>query len=93
MSQTDQFQSVSQPIFRSLALPREALAGVRTRRILAVAIDFAVVSVFASVLWLALLVATLGLSLVLLPPLFPLVAFFYNGQRSPAGIWRRRACG
>ncbi len=79
MSQTDQFQSVSQPIFRSLALPREALAGVRTRRILAVAIDFAVVSVFASVLWLALLVATLGLSLVLLPPLFHLVAFFYNG--------------
>ncbi len=78
MSQTSQFQSVSEPIFRSVALPREALAGVRTRRILAVAIDFAVVSVLASVLWLALLVATLGLSLVVLP-LFPLVAFFYNG--------------
>jgi uncharacterized RDD family membrane protein YckC len=79
MSQTSQFQGVTEPIFRSVALPREALAGVRTRRILAVAIDFAIVSVLASVLWLALLVATLGLSLVVLPPLFPLVAFFYNG--------------
>ena len=79
MSQTDQFQTAPQPIFRSLALPPEALAGVRTRRILAVAIEVVVVSVIAFVLWLVLLVATLGLSLVLLPPLFPFVAFFYNG--------------
>lgn len=79
MSQTDQFQTASQPIFHSLALPPEALAGVRTRRILAVGVDFLVVSVIAFVLWLVLLVLTLGLSLVVLPPLFPFVAFFYNG--------------
>ncbi len=79
MSQTDQFQGVSQPIFHSLALPRQALSGVRTRRILALAIDFAVVSVVAFLLWLVLLVLTLGLSLAVLPPLFPFVAFFYNG--------------
>lgn len=79
MSQTDQFQTESQPIFHSLALPPEALAGVRTRRILAVGVDFLVVSVIAFALWLVLLVLTLGLSLVVLPPLFPFVAFFYNG--------------
>lgn len=79
MSQTDQFQTESQPFFHSLALPPEALAGVRTRRILAVGVDFLVVSVIAFVLWLVLLVLTLGLSLVVLPPLFPFVAFFYNG--------------
>lgn len=79
MSQTDQFQTESQPFFHSLALPPEALAGVRTRRILAVGVDFLVVSVIAFALWLVLLVLTLGLSLVVLPPLFPFVAFFYNG--------------
>ena len=30
-------------------------------------------------LWLALAVLTFGLSLLILPPLFPAVAFFYNG--------------
>jgi uncharacterized RDD family membrane protein YckC len=79
MSQTDQLRTESQPIFHTLALPPQALAGVRTRRILAVAVDFVVVSVLAFIIWLALLLGTLGLSLVVLPPLFPFVAFFYNG--------------
>ena len=60
-------------------LPREALAGVRSRRIMAVLLDLIAVSIVSFALWLALLVVTLGLSLVLLPPLFPFVAFFYNG--------------
>jgi uncharacterized RDD family membrane protein YckC len=60
-------------------LPREALSGVRTRRILAVCIDFIIVGFLAFALWLVLLVATFGLSLFILPPLFPFVAFFYNG--------------
>lgn len=60
-------------------LPRGALDGVRRRRIAAVALDFALVSVLAFGLWLASLVLTFGLSLVILPPLFPFVAFFYNG--------------
>ena len=60
-------------------LPTHALDGVRRRRIVAVTADLVVVSVVATVLWTALLVLTFGLSLVLLPPLFPFVAFFYNG--------------
>ncbi len=57
----------------------DALAGVRTRRILALALDLVLVSLLATLIWLALLILTLGLSLFFLPPLFPLVAFFYNG--------------
>lgn len=60
-------------------LPTGALDGIRRRRITAVALDLIVVSVVAFGLWLALLVLTFGLSLVILPPLFPFVAFFYNG--------------
>lgn len=60
-------------------VPREALAGVRTRRIFAVCLDFILVGLLSTLLWLALLVLSFGLSLFLLPPLFPLVAFFYNG--------------
>lgn len=58
---------------------RDALSGVRTRRIFAVAIDFVIVGLLASAIWIALLILTLGFSFLVLPPLFPLVAFFYNG--------------
>jgi uncharacterized RDD family membrane protein YckC len=61
------------------AFHADALAGVRTRRILALCIDLLLVSVIAVALWSILLVLTLGLSLLLLPPIYPLVAFFYNG--------------
>ena len=61
------------------AFPPDALAGVRTRRVLAFCIDIVLVAILAAALWVVLLVATLGLSLFLLPPIFPLVAFFYNG--------------
>jgi len=61
------------------ALRRDALAEVRTRRILAVVVDFILVGILAAVLWTALLILTFGFSLLFLPPLFPLVAFFYNG--------------
>ena len=70
-----------QPVIQATrtGLPAGALRGVRTRRMLAVCLDLVVVSVLSFGLWLALLVLTFGLSLVLLPPLFPFVAFFYNG--------------
>jgi uncharacterized RDD family membrane protein YckC len=61
------------------ALRADALAGVRTRRAFALALDLILVGVIAALLWVALLVLTLGLLLFLLPPLFPIVAFFYNG--------------
>ncbi len=60
-------------------LPVGALQGVRTRRMLAVCLDLIVVSILSFGLWLALLVLTFGLSALVVPPLFPFVAFFYNG--------------
>jgi uncharacterized RDD family membrane protein YckC len=57
----------------------DALAGVRTRRIVAVCIDFVLVSLLVTVLWIVSIVLTLGLAIFFLPPLFPFVAFFYNG--------------
>ena len=60
-------------------LRADALSGVRTRRILAFCVDLAIIGIIAFALWLALIVLTLGLSLLLLPPLCPLVAFLYNG--------------
>jgi uncharacterized RDD family membrane protein YckC len=60
-------------------LPAEALAGVRRRRIVALVCDLMFVSILSFSLWLALAVLTFGLSLFFVPPLFPAVAFFYNG--------------
>jgi uncharacterized RDD family membrane protein YckC len=57
----------------------DALSGVRTRRIVAVCIDFVLVSLLVMGLWIVSIVLTLGLALFFLPPLFPFVAFFYNG--------------
>lgn len=65
--------------FNSPNLPAPAFAGVRTRRMMAFCLDFVLVSVVAMLLFLALFVVTLGLAAFLLPPLWPLVAFFYNG--------------
>jgi uncharacterized RDD family membrane protein YckC len=61
------------------ALRADALAGVRSRRILALGVDLIFVTAIAISLWVALLILTLGFSLFLLPPIYPLVAFFYNG--------------
>jgi uncharacterized RDD family membrane protein YckC len=66
-------------IASATVLSGHLLAGVRTRRVFALALDFVLVSILAAVIWMALLILTLGLSLFLLPPLFPLIAFFYNG--------------
>lgn len=66
-------------ILTAPSLRGDALAGVRTRRILALAIDLVLITILAGVIWFVLLILTFGLSLLLLPPLYPLVAFFYNG--------------
>jgi uncharacterized RDD family membrane protein YckC len=71
--------------------PREALEGVRTRRIFAVFLDLILVSILSSLFWFALLVLTFGVSAILLPPFFPLVAFFYNGLTVSG--WRRATPG
>jgi uncharacterized RDD family membrane protein YckC len=61
------------------ALRADALAGVRTRRILAVCVDFVLVSLLVTVVWIVSIALTLGFALFFLPPLWPIVAFFYNG--------------
>ena len=60
-------------------LRADALVGVRSRRIVALCFDLAIVSVLVALLWIAAIVLTLGLALFFLPPLWPIVAFFYNG--------------
>ena len=60
-------------------LRADALAGVRSRRMLAVCFDLVLVSVLVALIWIVSIVLTLGLALLFLPPLYPIVAFFYNG--------------
>ncbi len=67
------------PFHWQMQFPPAALAGVRTRRMVAVCLDFILVSLLVAALSFVLFFLTLGLSLILLPPLFPFVAFFYNG--------------
>src|SRR3984893_8379290 len=68
-----------EPLFVEPHLPAEVLASVRTRGMLALIFDLIFVSILSFALWLGLAVLTFGLSLLILPPLFPAVAFFYNG--------------
>jgi uncharacterized RDD family membrane protein YckC len=65
--------------FATPHLPAAAFAGVRTRRMVAFAFDFVLVSILAVLIYGGLFVVTLGFSALLLPPLWPFVAFFYNG--------------
>ena len=60
-------------------LRADALAGVRARRVFAFCVDFCVVTVLTLAVWLALGLVTLGVAWFFLPPLFPVVAFLYNG--------------
>lgn len=60
-------------------LPAAALAGVRTRRMAAILIDLFIVGLLSLGIWLGLGFLSLGLLWFVLPPLFPIVAFFYNG--------------
>ncbi|MBB4198386.1 transporter [Rhodoblastus sphagnicola] len=60
-------------------LPASALEGVRRRRIAALGLDLIFVTVLSVGLWLLLGVLSFGLLWFILPPLFPFVAFFYNG--------------
>ena len=79
MSDTGQFERSTMTYFASPNLPAAAFSGVRTRRMVAFCLDFVLVSIVVAVLWSVLFVVTFGLSALLLPPLFPFVAFFYNG--------------
>ena len=79
MSDRSGFDGPAFPAVAPAYLPAAALAGVRTRRIAALFFDLIFVSILSFSLWFALAVLTFGLSLFILPPLFPIVAFFFNG--------------
>jgi uncharacterized RDD family membrane protein YckC len=60
-------------------LRTDALAGVRTRRVLAFCVDVVVVTMLTLAVWFVLGLLTLGVAWFILPPLFPILAFLYNG--------------
>jgi hypothetical protein len=74
--ESDRFDPLPSPEPPAPFIPRAALESVRTRRILAVALDFVAVSFLSGVVYVGLLFLSFGMSLFILPPLFPLVAFF-----------------
>ncbi len=67
------------PVYAN-ALPPEALTGVRTRRIIAICFDAIFIGILAVAAWTVLGFATLGVAWFFLPPLLPIIAFFYNGM-------------
>lgn len=60
-------------------LPSYALAGVRTRRMVALWIDVFLISLICFALWFLLGLLTFGMMWMMLPPLYPLVGLLYNG--------------
>ena len=79
MSDTTRYTATGTVVRGRAGLPAGALDGVRTRRFTAFCLDFVLVSLFVAVIYVVLTVATFGLALFILPPLWPIVAFFYNG--------------
>jgi uncharacterized RDD family membrane protein YckC len=80
MSNANSWNAAARPAVYPLApLPASALAGVRRRRIFALLLDLIFVTLLSFAIFLVLGVVTFGIAWLLLPPLFPIVAFFYNG--------------
>lgn len=80
MTNANGWNATQRPAVYPLApLPASALRGVRTRRIAAVLLDLILVSILSVTLFLVFGLLTFGLAWLILPPLFPLIAFFYNG--------------
>ena len=75
------------------ALPPEALSGVRTRRILALCFDAIFIGILSVLIFFVLGLATFGFAWFILPPILPIVAFFYNGftiSGAGMGTWGMR---
>jgi uncharacterized RDD family membrane protein YckC len=69
----------SQPASTGTPITRYNVDGVLWRRVLALAIDLVLVTLLVCILYVVLILSTFGLALLFLPPLYPIVAFFYNG--------------
>jgi uncharacterized RDD family membrane protein YckC len=70
---------VDAPVYPLAPLPASALDGVRRRRMGALFLDLILVTVLSVAIWLALGLLSAFLLWFILPPIFPFVAFFYNG--------------
>jgi uncharacterized RDD family membrane protein YckC len=71
--------TVNTPVYPLAPLPASALDGVRRRRIAALGLDLVFVTLLSVAIWLLLGVLSAFLLWFILPPIFPFVAFFYNG--------------
>ena len=80
MSQTS---GLARSVWRNpAAFAPQAFEGVRSRRIVALGFDLILITLLFCLALIALVVlgiVTFGLTWFLIPPLYPLVAFFYNG--------------
>ncbi len=79
MSNANSWGPARSAVYPLAPLPASALAGVRRRRIFALLLDLILVSVLSFAIFFGLGLLTLGVAWLFLPPLFPIVAFFYNG--------------
>jgi uncharacterized RDD family membrane protein YckC len=61
-----------------VSYPPAAFAGVRTRRLAAWVLDVVIVGILTVVIGGAFAALTLGLSLFILPPMFPVIAILYH---------------
>lgn len=79
MSNANSWDPARPAVYPLAPLPASALAGVRRRRIFALFLDLILVSILSLAIFFGLGLLTLGVAWLFLPPLFPIVAFFYNG--------------
>ncbi|MDB5642435.1 MAG: domain containing protein [Hyphomicrobiales bacterium] len=79
---SDYQQPPTAPAYWPARLPYQALAGVRTRRMMALGLDLIAISFLFGIFFVVFLVLglpTLGLAWFAIPLLFPAIALFYNG--------------
>jgi len=80
MSNANSWNAATQYAVYPLApLPASALSGVRRRRMAAILLDLMLVTILSAGIFFVLGLLTLGIAWLILPPIFPFVAFFYNG--------------
>jgi uncharacterized RDD family membrane protein YckC len=69
---------MSQVVYANASYSRDAFSGVRSRRLFAWVVDAVIVGILTAVIFVLMLIGTLGLSWFVLPPLFPVIAVLYH---------------
>jgi uncharacterized RDD family membrane protein YckC len=75
-------QTPAAPAYWPARLPYEALAGVRTRRMMALVLDLIAITILFAIfftVFAVLGIVTFGLTWFIIPLLYPAIALFYNG--------------